>query len=295
MTNDRQIERLLDSWFTDGPTVAPDRAIDGVAARITRQAQRPAWRLQPWRFPTVNTPLKLVLIGAALVMAVAAGSILIAGGRGQGAVVAPTPTPTPTLAPTPTPTPSPAPLAHGKLEPGTYVGTPVDGKPMTWTVTVPAGWVGYEDWAVLSDVPEDVPGVIVAGPGENDGIPEDSCKAAGTAPAKSVAELIAGIQAHDDWIFSEPVDTTLGGYPGTRIDLEVPADITCESSPDYMVLVSSPDGSGFYAQGPSNRFRLWFLDVEGSIVTVMRNSFPDTAAELLAQADDILDSIVITP
>ena len=46
MTQQRDIERLLDHWFADGSSVAPDRVIDVVADRIERQPQRPAWRLE---------------------------------------------------------------------------------------------------------------------------------------------------------------------------------------------------------------------------------------------------------
>ena len=45
MTHERDIERLLDHWFSDGPSQAPDRVLDAVADRIGRQSQRPAWRL----------------------------------------------------------------------------------------------------------------------------------------------------------------------------------------------------------------------------------------------------------
>ena len=50
MNQRRDIERLLDHWFADGPTQAPDRVLDVVADRIERQPQRPAWRLH-WRHP----------------------------------------------------------------------------------------------------------------------------------------------------------------------------------------------------------------------------------------------------
>ena len=50
MTQQRDIERLLDHWFSDGPDQAPDRVVDIVADRIERQPQRPAWRLH-WRHP----------------------------------------------------------------------------------------------------------------------------------------------------------------------------------------------------------------------------------------------------
>src|SRR5262249_40038432 len=124
MTPQRDIERVLETWFTDGVNQMPDRVYLSIVDQVERQSQRPAWRLLPWRSPTMSPPLKLVLIGAALFLAIAAGSVLIAGGRpGLIATATPTPTPTPTLAPTPTPTPaaSPKPLPDGLLLAGTYV------------------------------------------------------------------------------------------------------------------------------------------------------------------------------
>ena len=45
MTADRDIERLLDAWFVDGPTQVPDHVFDEAVDRVDRQPQRPAWRL----------------------------------------------------------------------------------------------------------------------------------------------------------------------------------------------------------------------------------------------------------
>ena len=56
MTHERDIERLLDTWFRDGPTEAPDRIVDAVTDRIGRQSQRPAWRLRPGGLPSMIRP-----------------------------------------------------------------------------------------------------------------------------------------------------------------------------------------------------------------------------------------------
>ena len=179
------------------------------------------------------------------------------------------------------------------LEAGTYIGNPLPGKPMTWTVTVPAGWIGYEGWAVFTDVPEGDPGVFVGGPDGERRHPRGLLRRErGTAPAD------VGGRAHRGRPGSRRLDrlgagrTSLGGYSGTRIDLEVPADVTCENGSDYMVLSSRMAGD---CPGPVQPVQLWVLDVEGRPLVVMRNSFADTPAELMSQADDILDSIVITP
>jgi hypothetical protein len=96
MTEDRDLNRLLDAWFADGPVQVADRVIDDVANRITRQRQTPAWRLHAWRFPSMSTPIKLVAIGAALLAVLVGGAVFIGGGSARSA---PTPTPAPTSAP----------------------------------------------------------------------------------------------------------------------------------------------------------------------------------------------------
>ncbi len=102
MNDDRDLNRLLDAWFAEGPVQAADRVIDGTASRIARQRQLPAWRLRSWRFPTMSTPLKLVAIGAALLVVLFGGAVLIGGGTAR-----------PTPVPAPTATPTPAPVAFG--------------------------------------------------------------------------------------------------------------------------------------------------------------------------------------
>ncbi len=62
-----------------------------------------------------------------------------------------------------------------------------------------------------------------------------------------------------------------------------------------MILEGTDSTGGWWAQGPSNRFNLWVLDVEGRPMVVMRNSYADSPAEQLSQSDDIIDSIGITP
>jgi hypothetical protein len=110
MTHERDIERLLDHWFSDGPNEAPDRVIDAVADRIGRQSQRPAWRLD-WRHTTMTPTLKFGAAIAAVIVIGIVGFGLFRDG-GDSAVGAPdaSPTPNPTLAPSSAP-PAPTPAA----------------------------------------------------------------------------------------------------------------------------------------------------------------------------------------
>ena len=78
MTQPRDIERLLDQWFADGSSVAPDRVIDIVADRIERQPQRPAWRLD-WRHLSMNPLAKAGVAIAAVVLVAFVGYNLLPG------------------------------------------------------------------------------------------------------------------------------------------------------------------------------------------------------------------------
>ncbi len=48
MIDHSDIDGVLQHWFDDGPSTMPDRVVDVVADRISRERQRPARRL-PWR------------------------------------------------------------------------------------------------------------------------------------------------------------------------------------------------------------------------------------------------------
>jgi WD40-like Beta Propeller Repeat len=120
MTHERDIDRLLDQWFLDGPTEVADRVVLNVADRIDRQPQRPAWRFL--RRPTLmNTTSRLAaaIVAAALIGVV--GFALIWRQDDAGLVgVSPTNSTAPTdstRAPaSPTPTASPeGPLGGGLI------------------------------------------------------------------------------------------------------------------------------------------------------------------------------------
>jgi hypothetical protein len=88
--------------------------------------------------------------------------------------------------------------------------------------------------------------------------------------------------------------STLAGFFGTRVDVEVPADFSACPGGQWFIF-AEPDGDGFYAQGPSNLFRIWILDVGGRPTMVFRQSFAATPAGRMTEAQQIIDSIVITP
>jgi hypothetical protein len=91
MTHERDIDRLLDQWFLDGPTEVADRVIREVADQIDRQAQRPAWRLL--RRPIAMTSsIRWAAVFAALALIAVVGFVVF--GRPSNADVGASPTPT---------------------------------------------------------------------------------------------------------------------------------------------------------------------------------------------------------
>ncbi len=284
MTSERDIERLLDHWFTERRTQVADRVLDEVADRIARRSQQPAWRVSR-RDSHVSTYLKpLLAVAAVLVIAVIGWNLLPGGSSGIGgprSTESRPPTPSPTPTPTPAPTPRPA-----RMD--------ITGESLSWTATVPAGWTGAGSWYLTPSQGTTGPtGIAVAATGAVN-VPSDPCDGIGkVSDAESPADVVAALGARDDLVVSNAIDTTLGGYSGTRVDVEGPADLSaCDGS---YIIFAEPDGSGFYAQGPSNLLRLWILDVEGRPIAFWINSFAGTPADDMAEAQQIVDSIVITP
>ena len=171
----------------------------------------------------------------------------------------------------------------------------VQGKSITWTATVPAGWGGGGDWYLTPSQGTSGPtGISVSASGAVN-VPSDPCDGVGKASdGASVADVVAALKARDDLVVSNVIDTTLGGYSGKRVDVQMSADPASICS-DLYILFAEPDGSGIYAQGASNAFRVWILDVEGRPIVFWIQSFAGTPPADKAEAQQIVDSIVITP
>lgn len=149
MTHERDIDRLLDLWLSDGPSEVADRVILDVAARIDRQPQRPAWRFL--RRPTLmNSLVRLAAAIVAVALIGVVGFALLGRPTDFGVGIQPSPATTPTLEASPTlpPTPSSSPAssaaagAPATMPPGTYVSR--EFAPAL-TYTVPAGWFREAD------------------------------------------------------------------------------------------------------------------------------------------------------
>ena len=293
MTVDRDLERLLDTWLADGVTVAPDRVLSAAVDRIDRQRQRPAWRLL-WRDFHVFTTAKMAAISVAILIISVLGAAIVLRPGGGSSVAGPGSTSVPSLAATPSPTPSPSPSPSPTIR---NVGMSVQGKRVTWTADMPVGWTGVGSWFMTKSQGTSGPtGIAVAAPGGTN-VPSNPCDGIGKVSTyKTPADVVAALKSRKDFVVSKTTATTLGGYAGLRVDVQAPADLgACGSDPFSYFLFAEPDGSGVSIQGPSQLTRMWILDVEGQPIVFQIQSFPGTPAADLAEAQQIVDSIVVQP
>jgi len=299
MNEHSDLGRVLTTWLEDGPSTMPDRVIDVVADRIGRQRQRRAWPF-PGR-TNVTTQFKLIAGLAAVVLVAVVGWNFLPRSGGFGGQATPTLTPTPS---------APPPLAEGILAAGTYRLQPFSAT-MAIDATVPdGGWIGG-------------PPSAIGGPrGESNGpngvavsfltaqtIHSDPCHwdqdGSGSAPDEgdvevgpTVDELAEALAAGSAYESTTPVDATLGGFSGKRLDLQLSPDPagcdTFEGEANKYFVFGGLEGA-YFAQGGANRWQITIVDVDGTRLIGVLVSYAETSSEDLSAAQEILDSVVITP
>jgi hypothetical protein len=190
-------------------------------------------------------------------------------------------------------------MPRGPLDPGTYITYPSQGHSVRWQVTVPAGWTNPHEWFLyptslgLPDGPDGVAAAFLHTPA----VFVDDCDfGGGMIETRTVAQLISAIRAKDGWDVSNPEDVTIGGFSGQRLDVDLPADSSrCGEGNAAMVFGEPGTENGFFQLGPAQQLRVWILAVDGQIVGLVRESFEASPADLVAEAEAILESSVITP
>ena len=97
MTPDRDIERALERWFTEGPTHMPSRFLDETLERIDDLPRRPFTDLRP-RLRTVHFNVRLAAAAMVVLVMVVVGSAVMTRSAQVGAAPSPSPSPSvPTL------------------------------------------------------------------------------------------------------------------------------------------------------------------------------------------------------
>ncbi len=319
MTDDRSLERAARSWLENGPTEAPDRAVEAALLRIETTPQERDLRI-PWRLPKMTTPAR-VAATAVIGVLVVGGAFFMLGRPGQSGVGGPGPTSTPTASPTLIPSasasPSPGPIGEGPLGAGQHVAMPfappygngVCHDPpqpgcsdtalddtIRFAFTVPDGWASNDSGAAITKPATGI--VAPTGMGllfhRGGWLYSDPCIKVATQElpdipvGPSVDDFANALANHPLLDATTPTSISLGGYSGKYVDLQLPSDITCTFG-YYPWAPSMP------AQGPSHRWHLWILDVEGIRVVVQTTDFAGTTVSDLAEQQAIVDSIQIEP
>jgi hypothetical protein len=276
MTHERDLDRVLDRWMDDGPTVVADRVIATAMTDVHTTRQRGArWARLKELFMTMKPAATLVAVTLIAVLGIAVYQFILGGGpRNIGDD------------PPPTPTPRAFEDASGELEPGTYASS-IDSVEITYTV--PAGWTN------------DPAAPELAGPyaGETGGLSfwivtdlfADPCRFdQGTLdppPGPSIDDLANALVAQPGVDAAPPSDIVVDGFAGTYVEYTTPAT-GCDAFGPWQ----TPNGVVLF---PSTDVRYWILDVDGTRLVMLAYLWDDATEEGRAELQAIIDSVEITP
>jgi hypothetical protein len=298
MNEHTDIERVLDRWFDDGPSVMPDRVAVIVADRIDRQLQRRPWRL-PWRLRPMNPTLRIASAIAAVVLVALIGYNLLSTTPTQvgGPVATATPSPTPTTVASSAAasTSSPAYTWPGTLDAGTYTTSLLWQLPFELTFTVPDGWES-RDVEIIKDPVTSLAVNLVGN------VYSDPCDTTPREPAlgPSVDDLVTAIQSMPGLDVTTPTPVQFDRRTnGTYLEFDLREDAPCGIGSYRLWL--DPEGvhKPGVAKGPPYwtvkraHNRLWILDVGGVRLVISALSSPAATAADLAELQSIVDSLSV--
>jgi hypothetical protein len=309
MPTDRRLDDRISRWLeAEAPTQLPDRALRATFERTRKTRQQFGWRSVLGR--NLMNRTFFALGGAAAVLLVAVMALGLYGNQRGG--VGSQPSPSATAVPTvPPPSATPRADADGDLAPGTYVLHPLrPNDSLAVTFTVPEGWGAAFGTALIPSgdsgyAPPDGMAILFENVATLNG---DPCDWLGTADDVSVGpavdDLVEALRAQTGYEVSDPVDVTIGGYSGKRVDIVVPTEPfpgqssdapECDRGNYRLWSTVYGDEAGIYVQGPADRWQTNILDVEGTRLVIVSRSFPGTSPADRAEMDAILDSFVIDP
>jgi hypothetical protein len=308
MNERSDIDRVLQIWMADGPSVMPDRIVDVVADRIGAQRQRRSWRFL--RRLAMNPLLKLGAAAAALLVVAVIGYNLLPRQGGVGGPTTPLPTASPTANPSSSPVATgPVALRSGILSAGRYrMDLSFIDPGLSIVANVPEGWVGYPESPALTSPEGSNEGVLI-GFMQADRLFSDPChwdldgtgspdQQGDVVVGPTAADLVSALQANSSYTTSGHEPTSIGGFQARALELQLPgSDVTSacdrrsgESTGDYFVFPG-----GFYAQSANSRWHLHVIDVDGTRLITMISIAEGTTEAEFAVAEAIAMSFEITP
>ena len=295
MKPDRDIERLLDRWFADGPMEVPDRVIDVVADRIGRQPQRPAWRLL-WRDTPMNSTQRMVAAAVAVILVAVVALAIVGRPSDSGIGTAPTPNPTLKGSPSPTPTRNVSCVGGpclGPLAAGSYTAT----EPLVpFDYSVPDGWQNIFNtvggYVLRQQSGASTGGIYVFL--DLQAADQTKCaKAPESGVGQSVDDLGAWLASLPGLSMTPPTPVSLGGLDGETFDLtRGTGGLNCAGELKLWVQEWSGDPNFWWGLSADYRERVFLLDrgSGGSVFIILDARLSDFDA-FVARAMPIVESV----
>jgi hypothetical protein len=212
---------------------------------------------------------------------------------------------------TPTSEPNPVltiPQADSPLVPGTYLiskqgrggSDPIVWSIVDFTVTLPGGLVGHTGHYVSKN--EEVEGASGYGfyPVLVDEVYADPClgESGPTAPVGPEPDDLVEALVAQPGTTTTVTNTTIGGYPATRVDLEIADDVDLESCflfefgpPGGLQIWFSEPGDKYFVAMPDLMSSIYVVDINGQRQVFMAAAPSNASDEDLAELQSILDSI----
>jgi len=316
MSRPRDLDRQIESFLADGPMELPEPSYAQVRDRIEQKRQRADFGL--WRTTLVTKTMQYGLVAAAAAVVLIIGSNLMPGSAVPGGD--PSATPEASKAPSSAEPSAEAFLPEGPfawLEP-TVLSEPRTDLPSI-TVTIPAsGWacLGYEACILIKGGGED------SLSGSDDRLPESAFIATFTTsgihvyqdpcqweydlpdpPSTTADEIAAALAAQPSRDASDPVDVTVGGYPGKMVTLHVPDDARYTDATGFTDCFRGVYASYTYGdhdalgtvptrwhEGAGQIDTFWIIEVDDAIVIINAMYRADTPAERIEEMRAIAES-----
>jgi hypothetical protein len=300
MTARRDPDRLIRAFLEDSRVDLPDHVFDVVRNEIDHKRQRVV--IGPWREEKMFKYAGFALAAAAVVLIAVVGIQFLPGNGGIGGQ--PTTSPTPTPSPSPTPRPTAIAGEDGPLQAGVYIAHPFADDPMSFTFTVPSdSWMGIavDPGQLIGIEWKGANGEQTAGFGflRLSSLNGDPCQWEGAADdvavGPTVDDLVTALVSSADYETTEPVATTVSGFSGYQIQVTIQAPLPSGGCDNHAFRIWNADGFDIYAHGPSNRWNLKILDVDGQRVVILAHDFATTDPAIQAELRQISESLQIAP
>ena len=287
MSTDRDSTRVVRSWLQTDEHESADRVLDAVLDQLDTTPQRRATWWPTRRLPEMNNMAKLGIAAAAVVVAALLGyTYFVApnvGGPGPDGSASPSPSEAATL------------LQAGPLPPGRHYYDVGANTPVRIDFTVPDGWTARSD-GQLDKLPDGAVGIY---PAIVTHVYADACASEGTLNeiGGSTDDLVTALTSQQNSEVTGPVDVTIDGYAGQRLDIAIPADLdvaTCLQGELIQIWANQAE-TDFLAIPIGGSASVYIFDIDGDRVVLTTGADSAASSADIAERDAIIASVTFGP